>query len=193
MKATFLLVVALIGGLSACSTEASVDESSSSTAQVENDGDSTPSTTQAEPEVGGSIYYLEAEPGCYALTESFEADPLIDAVGKEVFPRDCSSSHSFEVFWAGAVPGFDGTTNLTQDDAGNVCVEEYARVFGEEPPYEIIPLESQYVTPYVYWFFPDDGLEASTYPGRLICGVFIANDDYTRMLSREGSLLPEGI
>lgn len=167
------------------SESASTEESEEATAPSAGEG--TPKSDAGES--GTSIYYLAAAPGCYSMTEDGNADPLIDGIGKELFVQDCSDPHSFEVFWSGSVDGFDAQVNLTQEDAQNVCVAEYINVFSQEPPSEIVPLEEQADTPYVYWFFPDDGLEAETYPGRLVCGIFLANDDYTRMLSRTGSLV----
>mgnify|MGYP000441469362 FL=1 len=150
------------------------------------------SAGESASEVSGPIIYLDAQPGCFSLSADPTADVLIEGTGKEFYPRDCSDPHVLEIFWSGEVEGFSGDNNLTQEDARDGCVPRYFEVFGVAPPQEIIPQDEQLATPYIQWFFPDDGLEAAQFPGRLVCGLFIANDDYTRALSRTGSLLPNG-
>ena len=139
----------------------------------------------------GSIFYLEVGIGCYAMDEGAKKDFFIDAVGKSLVPIDCAKPHHFEVISSKDVHGFDGGRNLTQDDAQTHCLGDYKAVFGQDAPDRIISQKQQLRSPYLYWFFPDDGLEAKTYPGRLICGVFTADPKYTKMLSRKGSLVAQ--
>jgi len=185
-----LALIALAGSLlTACSGE---PETQSGIGESSDQPDVETSAGESASEVSGPIIYLDAQPGCFSLSSDPTADVVIEGIGKEFYPRDCSDPHVLEVFWSGEVEGFSGDNNLTQEDARDGCVPRYFEVFGVAPPQEIIPQDEQLATPYIQWFFPDDGLEAAQFPGRLVCGVFIANDDYTRALSRTGSLLPSG-
>jgi len=159
-----------------------------------------PGTSSSSPSIGdtpleeappGSVFYLEAQAGCFQLGKAAKKDFFIDAIGKSIVQVDCSEPHHFEVFASKDVDGFDGETNLTQEDAGAYCRVAYQAVFGQDAPDQITSPKQQLRSPYLYWFFPDDGLEATTYPGRLICGVFTADPEYTLMLSRTGSLVAQ--
>lgn len=183
---TALCLPALVG----CTSNGLSDSDASDGATDDLAAEESPSPEDADE---GILYYLEAGPGCYSLTQNAGQNALIEAIGKEVFPQDCADPHAFEVFWSGDVPGFDAKNNLSQEDAGDVCIAEYQSIFAVDPPSEIIPQEDQLSSPYLYWFFPDDGLEAQKYPGRLVCGVFLGDDEYTRMLSHRGSIVPSGI
>lgn len=192
VQTSVLIVIAL--ALGSCSQSDPGELASAPEPQVSGAPEVSTSAPDAQPEAteegqGGAIFYLEASPGCYGLSEDATDDYFIEAVDKEFFTIDCSQPHHFEVFWRGDLPSFTETKNVTQEDAEATCVTEYQKVFSEAPPSEIIPEEEQDQRPYLSWYFPDDGLEASKYPGRLICAAFESDPEYTVMKSRAGSLV----
>jgi len=145
--------------------------------QVEENGGGPSASVEVEPEEtkpATAGFYLDMTQGCYSYTEKVDALFPIESAAKEIFATDCLEPHHFEVFSSTVVPGFDASNNLTQDDALAGCETAYLDYFGAPYPTEQIPLAEQVKTPYLMWYFPDDGLEASEYPGRLICtGVIV--------------------
>lgn len=156
-------------GMAACSASSDTssiasEESEASTSQIED----------APPMDAGSIFYLDLTPGCYSYTNTATSPYPFEFTAKEMFQKDCSEPHHFEVFAALTLSEFDGVNNLGQEDAELACSAAYEQRFASPVPREVLPPEQLLRTPYLIWYFPDDGLEASQFPGKLVCAGVLA-------------------
>jgi hypothetical protein len=155
--------------LSACgSSTNAVDEG---TGQEDNPRIEVESSPNAQPT---PTFYLDLLPGCYSYTREALAAFPIESTAKEMYETSCSAPHHFEVFESRSIPGFDGSRNLSQADAEEACTAAYVKRFGAEAPRVITPPDQLMKTPYLIWYFPDDGLEASQYPGKIVCAGVVA-------------------
>jgi hypothetical protein len=131
------------------------------------------------------------EGDCYAYTEEPTGSYFIGAGNyKEFFSVDCFAPHHFEVFRVEDVPPEKAPKGLTQKIAEDVCAPAYIATFGQRSPVEIISPEAQMTNPYLRWFFPDKGLEAKQYPGRVVCLAHTSDPQYAEFTLISEPLIP---
>lgn len=164
----FVASVAALG-LAACASSSDTP----STAFPESE----PKTSQAgtTPSTAvGPIFYLDLTPGCYSYTTNATSAYPFEFTAKEMYGKNCSEPHHFEVFAALTLSEFDAVNNLGQNDAEFACSAAYEQRFKSPVPREVLTPAQLMRTPYLIWYFPDDGLEASQFPGKLVCAGVVA-------------------
>ena len=193
MRATALVVLACVAsgcaGSSAAPQIPSSQESLGSPTTLEPTGVDDPiPSAETESSDSNEVFYLAADLGCYSYGRDPSQPWFIDAIDKVLYAQTCQGPHNAEVIYAGSLPGFTAQRNLTQSDAEESCSTAYREVFGVEPPTAEIDPVQQKETPYLVWSFPDDGLEAQKFPGRLVCLVVVTTPDFAKADSITGAL-----